>query len=363
MIQAKNFLRALVGFTTSITPSKSNAARKVYINLRGGSQIGGPNRFLRNLTASLQTEQVQISNWILNGCNAALVFSASWGNSFTWLCRRLGIRSVLRVDGFYVPEIFGLDKKHPLTRRAKWVNERLKEDLKRFDYVIYQSAFSKEQADLHLYHRTNAYSIIHNGADTRFFRPRKVANRDNHPTMIVLGKHYPENLSLALDVFMRVRTIQDVKLLIVGPMRDGTEQVADFVANYLNGSSSKSDVECLGTVLYEQLPDTLLQADVFLHVKVGDWCPNAVIEALACGLPVVCPAFGGTKELIGSGGIAVESAPWRIDAALCNGMAEATLEILRNLDRFKASARETAIKRLNRSEAAKQYLNVLGLTE
>jgi glycosyltransferase involved in cell wall biosynthesis len=37
-----------------------------------------------------------------------------------------------------------------------------------------------------------------------------------------------------------------------------------------------------------------------------DWCPNTVVEALACGLPVLCSHNGGTKELVRGSGIIQE---------------------------------------------------------
>ncbi len=358
MIKGSSLFRAFVGLTSSITPTRSSKI-KLYINLRGVSPIGGPDRFLRSFSPVLQERNITISNWTLKGCVAALVFSASWGNSFTWLCRRLGIRSVLRVDGFYVPELYGPGKKYLLTNYQKWVNQRLAMDLENFDYVIYQSAFSKEQADLHLYHRANAYSIIHNGVDTQFFKPQVQEKQDECPTIVVLGKHRSEHLSLALDVFKCVRSVQEAKLLIVGPMRDDKGCVSDFVADYLKDKILEKDIHTLGTVLYDKLPGVLSQADVFLHVKVGDWCPNAVIEAMACGLPIVCPAWGGTKELIGSAGIAVEGPPWSINDALRDGMAKAVLEIWEQIEVYSAQAINMARKCYDIRLIAEKYLEVM----
>ena len=41
------------------------------------------------------------------------------------------------------------------------------------------------------------------------------------------------------------------------------------------------------------------RAHLLLHTKVKDPCPSTVVEAMACGLPVVYPASGGTVELVG----------------------------------------------------------------
>jgi glycosyltransferase involved in cell wall biosynthesis len=363
MFHIKNFIRAIIGFVTAILPS-GERKNKLYINLRAMNTLGGPERFLRNFSGVLQEKDVSISNWTLTECNAALVFSASWGDSFSWLCRWLGVRSALRVDGFYVPELYGNNKKYSLTRYQQWVNHRLKADLELFDHVIYQSHFSKEQADTHLYHRQDAYSIIHNGVDTEFFTPRTEKRKTGPPTIMVLGKHYPEHLALALDVFERVRSMKNVRLLIVGPMRDRAQPVSTFLTEHFKDIPFRDDIECLGVVPFEKLPHILTKADIFLHVKVGDWCPNAVLEAMACGLPVACPAWGGTKEIVGPAGIAVKgskgNSPWNVDEVLCDGMTNAIFQILEELKDYRHLALKRAQQYDIRIMAAK-YLKCMGI--
>ena len=61
-------------------------------------------------------------------------------------------------------------------------------------------------------------------------------------------------------------------------------------------------VELVGRYSQREAPDVFRRAHVLLHTKVNDPCPTAVLEAMACGLPVVHPASGGTVELVGEGG-------------------------------------------------------------
>lgn len=63
------------------------------------------------------------------------------------------------------------------------------------------------------------------------------------------------------------------------------------------------NIRYLGRMPAEQLPKYLRGADAFIHLAWLDHCPNSVVEALCCGLPVLCTHNGGTKEVVRSNGI------------------------------------------------------------
>lgn len=52
----------------------------------------------------------------------------------------------------------------------------------------------------------------------------------------------------------------------------------------------------------KDLAEALRQHDIFVSAAADDACSNAIVEALACGLPVVALASGGNSEIIKSGG-------------------------------------------------------------
>ncbi|MFH1118145.1 MAG: glycosyltransferase family 4 protein [Pseudomonadota bacterium] len=244
----------------------------------------------------------------------------------------------------------------------EYVNASLRRDLKEFDHVIYQSSFSKDQADKHLFRRDYEFSIIHNGVDTSFLRPRKVAERSNHGIIMVLGSHHEDQLALALEVFRRVHSqFSDVELLIVGSMRQRSQSVESVVAEYRKACTLDGKVTCIGQVHYHSLPEIITQAHVLLHVKPGDCCPNAVIESMSCGVPVVSPMWGGTQEIIGDAGITVPGDRYRINDQLRDGMAEAVLKTLNDQQAFGGRARERALRYFDRRSIAEKYLSVMGL--
>lgn len=355
----KNFVRLLVGLYTAIIPNKSEGKFKIYFNLMGGKVYGGPNRFLTSITSSSEVKnKISISNWSLKGCKSALVFSSSWGRSFSYLAKLLGVHTVLRVDGFYVPED-KIDEEFQQSRQFRnWLNGRLATDLEAFDHIIYQSEFSKRICDQYLFKRNKDFTIISNGTNIGKFEP-KYDNDNKVLRLAVLGKHYPKHLNLALDILKLLDSKTQVELNIIGPMRNGVDGVSLYYDELNLPSELREKIKCHGIVSYDDLPETLNSCDILLHVKVGDWCPNAVLEAMASGLPVVCPSWGGTTELVGEAGVSVDGPEWDFDEKLTKEMAEAVLKVQSDLVNYKKIARKRVEEHFDIEDVSKKYLKVL----
>jgi glycosyltransferase involved in cell wall biosynthesis len=86
-----------------------------------------------------------------------------------------------------------------------------------------------------------------------------------------------------------------------------------------------------GKVDHESVVDLLKQADLFCYpTKASEGFPKVVLEALACGLPVVTTRVSVLPELIGAGGGQL------LDEATPAAVAEAVLAILSDADRYRA---------------------------
>lgn len=204
------------------------------------------------------------------------------------LARRRGAPVVLNQDGVGYPAWAG--------DRANAINRPLRAALSAADYVLYQSAFCKEQADRVLGAPRGRWAILHNAVDCDRFEP-PASPPVGPPVVLVAGNQTsPGRLGLALATFAVLRESEpDATLLLAGDLPRGKALPAAGVAG----------IEVIGSYTQREAPDLYGRAHVLLHPKVLDPCPNVVLEALACGVPVVYPASGGTPELVGDAGIGV----------------------------------------------------------
>jgi glycosyltransferase involved in cell wall biosynthesis len=77
-----------------------------------------------------------------------------------------------------------------------------------------------------------------------------------------------------------------------GPEKQALEQLALHL-----GVGDR--VHFLGTVAPERVPTILKQADMFVFPSISEGRPNAVLEAMAAGVPCLASDIDGVRELLG----------------------------------------------------------------
>ena len=68
----------------------------------------------------------------------------------------------------------------------------------------------------------------------------------------------------------------------------------------INQKNLSKYIQINNTYLQIDAPTIYQKHEVYINLKYLDPCPNAVIEALSCGLPVIYSNSGGTPELVGN---------------------------------------------------------------
>ena len=220
--------------------------------------------------------------------------------------------------------------------RTDELNARLRGVLERAEHVLYQSEFCKQAADRFLGPPRGAWEILPNAVDTTAFTPLAVPPA-GPPVLLLAGDQtQPYRLGTALRT---IALLPDVRLLVTGTLIEDGHALAEQL-----GVAGR--VLFTGRYAQRDAPSVYRRAHALLHPKVNDPCPNVVLEALACGLPVVHAASGGTPELVAEAGLAVGSdTTWERDVPPePELLARAVEHVLDRLAELRTAARARALR-------------------
>jgi glycosyltransferase involved in cell wall biosynthesis len=323
--------------------------------------IGGMASFRLKFEQGLRARGVDVTHDLSDKADAVLVIAGTRSLIPLWRAGQRGQRIVQRLDGI------------------NWVHRKIKTGVKHFlraEYgnfilsfirrniatkIIYQSEFSHNWWE-DWYGKTRVPSVvIHNGIDLNTYSPvSQVANAPyNYRLLIVegnLGDGYDMGLDNAIELAQILKEKYDlpIELTVVGKISDKHRARVE--------SKSRVTVQWMGSVPRERIPEVMRATHLFFSADLHPACPNAVIEALACGLPVVAFDTGAVKELvIGDAGrvIPYGSNSWNIEPPDVPALAQAAYDILKNQLHFSHSARSHAESALGLDSMVESYLKVL----
>jgi len=152
---------------------------------------------------------------------------------------------------------------------------------------------------------TNRVKVLHNAVDLECPMPvsigaQSVREKFNIPKeckiLVAVGRFSPEKgMDVLLDAFaLLVQQIDNIHLLLVG---EGQERLA--LEAQVERLALKGMVHFAG---YTKTPgDYVTEADILALSSRSEGIPNAVLEAMAMGKPVVASAVGGVPEIVEDG--------------------------------------------------------------
>jgi len=250
------------------------------------SHHGGPKVFVRRLTESIiQQKLAKVSSTKIPFYNIAL-FSIHAKGSRALYNRILNKPYVLRVDGIY------FDKYNTAANTEK-MNNAIFSSIDKASGLVFISEFCKNMVERFHTKIIKPHKVIHNTVDTKKFTPigpdyRKIYGISNKEKVIITSAHWRRHKRLkeTLEFFEIIcnSKIDNYKLIVLGGG-------ADVDLNNKN-------IIYPGEIEPDSLPAWYRTADIYLHLAWIEPCGNTQIEAMACGLPVLCTNNGGIGETV-----------------------------------------------------------------
>jgi len=166
--------------------------------------------------------------------------------------------------------------------------------------------------------------MIPNGVDTARFTPAESREEGGPVRLVFVGRVvHQKGLDVLLSALAKLPSEADYALTIVGdgPLRGAlTEQAASL--------GVLPRLRFAGWAGREEMPELLRRADLFVFPSRDEGMPNAVLEAMAAGLPVVATRISGNEEVVADGETGLLVPPDDPDAlagALAGLLADAAL--------------------------------------
>jgi D-inositol-3-phosphate glycosyltransferase len=171
-------------------------------------------------------------------------------------------------------------------------------------------------------------SVIYNGVDTDLFRPanknqsRKKLGLPNNRKIVLSVRRlvYKNGLDTLIESVPKVAQKHPDVLFVVAGKGPSRKLVEDRIKEL----GISQNIKLAGFVPDEQLPLYYDAADIFMLPSAsGEGLPLVLLEAMACGVPVIATKVGGTPEIVNHMKNGVLVPPIDTEA-----MAEATSKLL-----------------------------------
>ena len=207
-------------------------------------------------------------------------------------------------------------RKRPLQRLHNWC-------IKRVDNLQALSEYTRTMLKKAGY-PDRQILMVPNAVDLRRFSPRTLETRaPGAPTRIAyVGRIEPvKGVSVLVQAWSHVSKDTHVHLTIAGDGRKREELMGQARAAGLSES-----IDFLGTV--SDVPAVLAKTDIYVQPSLQEGLPNAVLEAMAMGLPIVATQVSGNEDVVvnGENGLLVPAGdPDALAAALRRLIADPSL--------------------------------------
>ena len=326
------------------------------------SGVGGPASFSMRFTAEAERQGIEVCTDLEDHpYDAVMVIGGTRRLAKLWQVRRAGIPIVQRLDGF------NWIHRRAKTSPAYWARAEIRNWILRIirrriaTRIVYQSDFVVDNWNRTFGEVSTPYDVIYNGVDLNQFSPDGPGEppsdrlRINLVEGAYLGGH-DIGLKMAMDLAETLITQHDldVELRIAGNITPALQEKWN--------AYTRVPVTWLGIIDRASVPELHRSAHLYLSSEINAPCPNSVIEALACGLPVAAFDTGSLPQIVtGDAGRVVSygADPWKLEPPDIPALAEAVVDIYKDQPRFRKAARQRAVEAFNIQVVTTRYLEAL----
>jgi len=184
--------------------------------------------------------------------------------------------------------------------------------IKRSDALIAVSANTKSDLISHFNIESDKVSVVYSGIDFDFFSDIDVGKKEkikekyglNKPYILSLGNVEPrkniDSLISAFDTLKKNYNL-DHQLVIIG---SGQKNYCDKLKKQ---SSFSESIKFLGYIPYTDKPYLYHLSSLFVYPSLYEGFGFPPLEAMACGVPVVCSNSSSLPEIVDESGLLVDS--------------------------------------------------------
>ncbi len=344
---------------------------------------GGPKVFMSRLKQEIINKDIysesEFNKWINLSFREVPKYVLDKKDNVEIIVRFDGVWNDTLIPHFVAPKL--MDKINLSV--FKRLNKIILDNYATADKVIYQSEFSKFTIEKLLYERfkidvpKKESIIIYNGVDLTRFKPMKeLRNKENYPNILISHRLIP--FKRAHQSPMIIEKLRDIypnlKVHVVGsgiknPYHFGKDS-RDEIIKEVKKRGLEKYFEFYGHINPDDLAKVYNKCDFMLNLSYADPCPNVVVEAIACGLPVVAPNSGGIPELVGNKDLLVDEdinmrdfQPRFIyrDLPIINSdkYIEKIVNVVENIEKYSLEMRNRAIDKFDISKVTNEYIDFI----
>lgn len=320
---------------------------------------GGMASFRLKFEAGLIRRGIQVTHTIEKDSRVILLIGGTRNLLPLWRAKENGVRIVQRLDGInWLHRRRYTGVRHFL--RAEYGNLILAFIRKRLaDHILYQSEFSKNWWQAWYGPAPVPSTVVYNGVDLQQYSPAGPHQRptDRFRLLLVegsLGGGYDVGVKNAVQLAERLAARFPLELMVVGSITPRHRQHLQ--------ANARVPIVWTGSLPREKIPEIDRSAHLLFSSDLNPACPNAVIEALACGLPVVAFDTGALNELVTpeAGQIVPYGGNvWKLAPPDIPALVEAAARLLQSQERFRSGARARAESTFGLETMIDRYLEIL----